>query len=77
MTYRAGIKGRLGIKGQLQYRRADGSIIKTVDLVGSIPLDDQHVAVLKPPGAEKDRVGTEPNLQHLGTSHGADYRDNL
>jgi hypothetical protein len=35
MSYRATIAGKIGIRGQLQYRRADGAIIKTVDLLGS------------------------------------------
>jgi hypothetical protein len=35
MNYRATIAGRIGVRGQLQYRRADGTIIKTVDLLGS------------------------------------------
>lgn len=43
MSWNAGLTGRIGIKGTLEYRRADGSIIKTVDIAGSVPIGAQDV----------------------------------
>jgi hypothetical protein len=37
--WQAGAKGKMGIKGTLEFRDKDGNIVKTVELDGSIPLD--------------------------------------
>jgi hypothetical protein len=39
MSYQAGVKGRLGIKGVLTFRDKDGNVVGTTDMDGSIPLD--------------------------------------
>lgn len=39
------IGGRLGLSGTLEFRDATGAVIKTVDLIGSIPLSETGLTV--------------------------------
>ena len=39
-THQASTGGRLGISGAIEYRDADGNVLKIVHLTGSIPLAD-------------------------------------
>ncbi len=47
--HNAGVKGKLGIKGTLNFRDKDGNIVQTMELNGSVPIsqlaehvDDSH-----------------------------------
>lgn len=40
MTYQTELVGRLGISGTFECRDAEGNVLKTIELSGSIPLSD-------------------------------------
>ncbi len=39
MMQQAGMKGKLGIKGALQFRDKDGKVLSVMEFDGSVPLD--------------------------------------
>lgn len=41
------ITARLGIAGVLECRDADGNVIKTIELLGSLPLTDEQAQQLQ------------------------------
>lgn len=43
--YQTQIGARLGIKGTLEFRNAAGKIIKTIDMNGSVPLEEAGLTV--------------------------------
>jgi hypothetical protein len=59
------VGARLGISAVLEFRDAEGNIIKTVDCAASIPLSDLDLTVDE---------ARELILNHEGVSHGTDHR---
>jgi len=39
MTFTAGVGAKLGISGVFEFRDKDGNILKTMEVIGSIPLE--------------------------------------
>ena len=60
MTDHAGLKGKLNIKGALQFRDKDGNVLSTMEIDGAVPLD---------------RFSPEQQQQLIKDyGHGADHR---
>lgn len=45
MDNTASVGARLGLSGTLEFRDKDGNVLKTVDFVGSVPLEQTGMSV--------------------------------
>ena len=45
MNNAAGVGARLGLSGTLEFRDAEGRVLKTVEISGSVPLSDTGLSV--------------------------------
>jgi hypothetical protein len=58
------VGARLGLSGTLEFRDADGNILKSVDFTGSVPLEDSGLTVEQ----------AQSIINEQGTDHGSDNR---